>query len=160
MTKLECSVKNCMHNSDNYCCKSAILVDGNEAVKPNETCCASFDENKGGAFTNRRPAWKWSATPSSAFITRTAAAPPSASTSQATAPVSADRPAAPPLRPAKYGVMDGNEPPELRAVHCLPFKCPEGGFAFRAFERLRAVQRPCAYPVQKHSKTRKICLDK
>ena len=52
MTKLECSVKNCMHNSDNYCCKSAILVDGNEAVKPNETCCASFDENKGGAFTN------------------------------------------------------------------------------------------------------------
>ena len=36
MTKLECSVKNCMHNSDNYCCKSAILVDG----------------NKGGAFTN------------------------------------------------------------------------------------------------------------
>ena len=52
MTKLECSVKNCMHNSDNYCCKSASLVDGNEAVKPNETCCASFDENKGGAFTN------------------------------------------------------------------------------------------------------------
>ena len=43
MTKLECSVKNCMHNSDNYCCKSAILVDGHEAVKPNDTCCASFD---------------------------------------------------------------------------------------------------------------------
>ena len=52
MTKLECSVRNCMHNSDNYCCKSAILVDGHEAVKPNDTCCASFDENKGGAFTN------------------------------------------------------------------------------------------------------------
>ena len=41
MTKLECSVKNCMHNSDNYCCKSAILVDGNEAVPPNEPCCAA-----------------------------------------------------------------------------------------------------------------------
>ena len=52
MTKLECSVKNCMHNSDECCCKSAILVDGHEAVQPNDTCCASFDENKGGAFTN------------------------------------------------------------------------------------------------------------
>lgn len=52
MTKLECSVKNCMHNSDAYCCKRAILVDGHNAQKSEETCCSSFDENKGGAFTN------------------------------------------------------------------------------------------------------------
>lgn len=52
MTKLECSVKNCVHNSDSCCCKNAIMVDGPQAVIPEETCCASFDENKGGVFTN------------------------------------------------------------------------------------------------------------
>ena len=52
MTKLECSVKNCVHNADNCCCKAAIAVDGNKAVDSEQTCCASFDENKGGRFTN------------------------------------------------------------------------------------------------------------
>ena len=53
MTKLECSVKNCLHNADNCCCKAAIAVDGNKAKTAEQTCCASFDENKGGGkFTN------------------------------------------------------------------------------------------------------------
>lgn len=52
MTKLECSVKNCVHNADNCCCKAAIAVDGSKAKSAEQTCCASFDENKGGRFTN------------------------------------------------------------------------------------------------------------
>ena len=52
MTRLECSVKNCVHNSDCYCCKHAITVDGREASRADETCCASFDENRGGSFKN------------------------------------------------------------------------------------------------------------
>lgn len=52
MTKLECSVKNCLHNSDNCCCKQAIIVDGHEAREKEETCCGSFDENKEGSFMN------------------------------------------------------------------------------------------------------------
>lgn len=28
------------------------MVDGHDAKEPSETCCGSFDENKGGAFTN------------------------------------------------------------------------------------------------------------
>ncbi len=47
MTKLECSVRNCMHNSDNYCCKSAILVDGHEAVKPNDTLLRKLRREQG-----------------------------------------------------------------------------------------------------------------
>ena len=46
MTKLECSVKNCLHNADNCCCKAAIAVDGNKAKTAEQTCCASFDENR------------------------------------------------------------------------------------------------------------------
>ena len=52
MTKLECDVRNCVHNSDNCCCKGSILVDGHNAKDAEGTCCASFDENKGGVFTN------------------------------------------------------------------------------------------------------------
>ncbi|MGL5435391.1 MAG: DUF1540 domain-containing protein [Lachnospiraceae bacterium] len=52
MTKLECSVKNCLHNSDNCCCKQTIIVDGSGAKDAEETCCGSFDENKDGAFIN------------------------------------------------------------------------------------------------------------
>lgn len=52
MTRLDCSVTNCLHNSDNRCCKQAIIVDGHEAKSTNETCCGSFDENKDGAFQN------------------------------------------------------------------------------------------------------------
>ena len=52
MTKLECSVKTCEHNADNCCCKAAIAVDGAKAKNVDDTCCASFDENRGGVFTN------------------------------------------------------------------------------------------------------------
>ncbi len=52
MTKLECSVKNCLHNEDNRCCKQAIIVDGSGAKEPCQTCCGSFDQNKDGTFHN------------------------------------------------------------------------------------------------------------
>ncbi len=52
MTRLECSVKNCLHNSDNRCCKHAIVVDGHSAKSKDETCCGSFDENKENTFHN------------------------------------------------------------------------------------------------------------
>lgn len=52
MTKLECSVTNCLHNSDHCCCKQAIIVDGHEAKDKCETCCGSFDENREGFFKN------------------------------------------------------------------------------------------------------------
>ena len=44
MTDLTCSVETCVHNSDRYCCKGTILVDGADAKTPSETNCASFDE--------------------------------------------------------------------------------------------------------------------
>ena len=31
MTKLECSVENCVHNADQCCCRGSILVDGHGA---------------------------------------------------------------------------------------------------------------------------------
>ena len=52
MTKLECNVTNCLHNADNCCCKQSIMVDGHDAKKKEQTCCGSFDENKGGLFKN------------------------------------------------------------------------------------------------------------
>ena len=52
MTRLECSVKNCVHNADDCCCRGAILVDGQQAKTAEGTCCASFDESKGGLFKN------------------------------------------------------------------------------------------------------------
>lgn len=52
MTNLQCSVKSCLHNSDNRCCKQAIIVDGSSAKQAHETCCGSFDQNKDGAFQN------------------------------------------------------------------------------------------------------------
>ena len=52
MTKLDCSVKNCVHNSDNCCCKEAIVVDGCKAKECCETCRGSFSENDGGMFKN------------------------------------------------------------------------------------------------------------
>ena len=51
MTKLDCTVTNCLHNADNCCCKQAIIVDGHGAHDCSETCCG-FDENKEGAFKN------------------------------------------------------------------------------------------------------------
>ncbi|MFT4106918.1 MAG: DUF1540 domain-containing protein [Lacrimispora sp.] len=52
MTKLDCNVTSCIHNSDNCCCKSAIIVEGNQAKDSYDTFCGSFDENKDGSFRN------------------------------------------------------------------------------------------------------------
>lgn len=52
MTKLDCNVTGCLHNAENCCCKNAIIVEGQSAHEKCETCCGSFDENKGGAFRN------------------------------------------------------------------------------------------------------------
>lgn len=52
MTKLKCSVQNCLHNSEECCCKSAIIVDGSNAEKKDNTCCGSFDEKRGDSFRN------------------------------------------------------------------------------------------------------------
>ncbi len=52
MTRLECTVTNCLHNSENHCCKQAIIVDGAEAKDNYETCCGSFDQNKEGSYKN------------------------------------------------------------------------------------------------------------
>ena len=43
MTKLECNVTNCLHNSDHCCCKQSIMVDGHDAKEKEQTCCGSFD---------------------------------------------------------------------------------------------------------------------
>ncbi len=52
MTKLDCNVTSCIHNSDSCCCKSAIIVEGNQAKDSYDTFCGSFDENKDGSFRN------------------------------------------------------------------------------------------------------------
>lgn len=52
MTTLKCSVQNCVHNSDQCCCKSAIIVDGSHAESKDNTCCGSFDEKRGENFKN------------------------------------------------------------------------------------------------------------
>ena len=44
MTKLECSVKNCVYNEEPYCCKGDIMVEGRDAKNTSETACASFQE--------------------------------------------------------------------------------------------------------------------
>lgn len=51
MTKLVCSVDTCAHNSDHYCCKGKIQVEGEQADSAASTCCASFDE-KGKSCCN------------------------------------------------------------------------------------------------------------
>ena len=52
MTKLDCSVTGCMHNAENCCCKNVIVVEGQTAREKCDTCCGSYDENKGGMFRN------------------------------------------------------------------------------------------------------------
>lgn len=52
MTKLNCNVTSCPHNADNYYCKQAIVVDGQDARDKQGTCCGSFDENRNGTFHN------------------------------------------------------------------------------------------------------------
>ena len=46
MPSLRCDVTTCLHNSDKCCCKNTILVGGESASSPENTCCSSFDEAK------------------------------------------------------------------------------------------------------------------
>ena len=52
MTKLDCTVTTCIHNAEKCCCKSGILVEGAQAKNCCDTCCGSFEENRGGLFKN------------------------------------------------------------------------------------------------------------
>lgn len=52
MTNCTCTVTECMHNSDNCCCKSQILVDGHEACSCDSTYCASYDKKMLDSFRN------------------------------------------------------------------------------------------------------------
>ena len=52
MTRLECTVASCVHNSEKCCCKQGILVEGVNARESCDTCCGSFEENRGGLFKN------------------------------------------------------------------------------------------------------------
>lgn len=52
MTRLDCNVTGCLHNAENCCCKSAIVVEGLSAKEKCDTNCGSYDENKGGMFRN------------------------------------------------------------------------------------------------------------
>ena len=52
ITRLECTVASCIHNSEKCCCKQGILVEGVNARESCDTCCGSFEENRGGLFKN------------------------------------------------------------------------------------------------------------
>ena len=52
MTKPDCTVTTCVHNAEKCCCKSGILVEGAQAKNCCDTCCGSFEENRGGLFKN------------------------------------------------------------------------------------------------------------
>ena len=49
MTKLDCTVTTCVHNSEKCCCKSGIVVEGAQAKSCCDTSCGSFEENRGGS---------------------------------------------------------------------------------------------------------------
>ena len=52
MVSLKCNVATCLHNEDNYCCKQAIQVDGEDAKTVQETSCGSFDKRGEEAYRN------------------------------------------------------------------------------------------------------------
>ena len=52
MTFLDCSVTGCVYNEDRCCCKGEIKVEGSDAKRNDETCCASFRERRSGAARN------------------------------------------------------------------------------------------------------------
>lgn len=52
MPNLDCTVTNCFHNQDKYCCKAGILVEGAKAKNSSETCCGSFQEKSETSMKN------------------------------------------------------------------------------------------------------------
>ena len=49
MPLLNCTVKNCLYNKDEYCAKGNILVDGRTAKMSEGTSCKSFVEKRESA---------------------------------------------------------------------------------------------------------------
>lgn len=49
MTRLKCTVHNCMYNSEELCSKGDIMIGGKSATRGNETCCESFKERRESA---------------------------------------------------------------------------------------------------------------
>lgn len=47
MPLLVCSAQSCVYNDAQCCCKGDIKVDGDQAQKCQDTCCASFQERRG-----------------------------------------------------------------------------------------------------------------
>lgn len=52
MTRLDCSVVNCIYNTDHCCGKGDIMVEGSSAKTSRETCCSSFKEKREGSAGN------------------------------------------------------------------------------------------------------------
>ena len=52
MPELRCTVQTCLHNKDFYCDLDKIMVGGEQANRPEETCCDSFEERKSGTYSN------------------------------------------------------------------------------------------------------------
>ncbi len=46
MAQLDCSVQNCVHNKNEYCCRGDIMVGGKHARKEEATCCESFSPKR------------------------------------------------------------------------------------------------------------------
>lgn len=53
MPVLDCNVTNCIHNSNEKCCKGNILIEGSDARTPEATFCASFYERSEDSFRNQ-----------------------------------------------------------------------------------------------------------
>ena len=52
MTRLDCSVTNCLYNENNYCSRGDITIGGKNASTSGETCCESFHRKGSGVGTN------------------------------------------------------------------------------------------------------------
>ena len=52
MTKLNCTVTSCIHNSEKLCNLGSIKVEGTTADVSDATACASFKERIGDSYSN------------------------------------------------------------------------------------------------------------
>ena len=52
MTELQCDVRNCANNQNNWCCRPDIMVGGPRASAGSQTYCANFIDQKSGSATN------------------------------------------------------------------------------------------------------------
>ena len=50
MPELSCSVKNCLYNKSECCCRGEIKVEGEHAKISEDTCCGSFEEQHGESY--------------------------------------------------------------------------------------------------------------